>query len=131
MAAAVHTFILHLFDHAESHLMQRLSPVEQAIDHIVRQPYGPLTLDQIAARFGCSREHLGRAFRERTGQSPGAYLADARRRRALRLLRETDLPLSAVAEQSGFATVHTLARHIRRVTGVAPGALRSRRGGAT
>lgn len=125
MAAAVHGFILHLFEHAERHRMQRLSPVEQAVEHILQQPHTPLSLEQIAGRFGCSREHLSRAFRERVGRSPGAYLTEAKRARALQLLRETELPLSAVATQSGFHSAATLARQIRRATGQAPSELRS------
>lgn len=129
LAVAAFTFVMHLFEHAERGRMQTLSPVEQAIESILRQPHAPLSLEQIAAKFGCSREHLSRSFQERVGSPPVAYLAEARRRRALRLLQETDLPLAAVAEQSGYATVHTLARHVREATGASPTELRTRRRG--
>lgn len=127
MAAAVHRLILHLFEDAEMHRMQHLSPVEQAIEYILRQPHGPLSLEQIAAQFGCSREHLGRAFRDKVGHAPGAYLSKEKRQRAMRLLRETDLPLSAIARQAGFPSAHTLARQIRRATGHPPAVFRPRR----
>jgi AraC-like DNA-binding protein len=126
-AAAIHGLLMRLYEHAESGRQQSLSPVEQAVEHVLRQPFIPLSLEQIAARFGCSREHLSRTFQQRVGQSPGIYLASARREQALRLLRETDLPLAAVAEQAGFASVHTLARQVRSHAGVSPSRLRAGR----
>src|SRR5690606_8086483 len=84
MAGAVHQFIMHLFEQAESKRLQTLSPAEQAIDHLLHHPHLPMTMEQIAARFGCSREHLSRLFKERFGQSPAAWLNDLRGQRALR-----------------------------------------------
>ena len=127
LAHAIHAFIMRLFEHAENSRMEALPPVEQAIEHVLRHPHLPLSLDQIADRFGVSREHLSRAFRDRVGKPPGVYLAEAKQRRAVRLLRETDLPLAAVAEQAGYATTHTMARQLREALGRSPTQLRAER----
>lgn len=127
IAHAIHALVMHLFDHAESSRIEQLSAVEQAIEHILRQPHLPLSLDQIADRFGVSREHLSRSFHAQVGKPPGVYLAEAKQRRALRLLHETDLPLVAIAQQAGYATTHTMARQLRDATGRSPSELRAQR----
>lgn len=127
LAADAFRFLMRLFEHAERDRLRELTPVDQAIEHLLRQPHLPLSVDQVARHFGCSREHLSRLFHTRVGQPAAAYLADARRRRALRLLRETDLPLAAVADQCGYATTHTLARQVRAATGLSPSQVRARR----
>jgi AraC-like DNA-binding protein len=124
MAHATHGFFMRLMEHAHHRLFEAQSPVERAIEQILRAPTHPWSLKEVADRFGCSREHLSRIFRQRTGQTPAAHLNRARLQQALHLLRETTLPLAEVAEQTGFASTHTLARHVRRATGVPPTALR-------
>ncbi|HEX7009252.1 MAG TPA: AraC family transcriptional regulator [Phycisphaeraceae bacterium] len=125
MAAAVHRLVLRLFQHAEHQLLETLSPVDRAIEQILRQPAQAASIKEWAGRFGCSREHLSRAFHQRMGQPLSDFLSQARLRRALGLIVHTDLPLSAVAAQAGYTCVHTLTRQVRAATGHAPSALRA------
>lgn len=127
MAAAVHTFIMHLFEHAEESHRRRLSPVQRAVESITRYPHLATSLDAVAHRFGCTREHLSRTFHHQLKQTPAAFIADAKRRRAQRLLRDSDLPLAEVARQSGFASPRTMARQLRLATGKTPSAFRAAR----
>ena len=124
MASAVHHLFMHLFELAEQHQQRMLSPAQRAVQQIVRRPTQPWALKELAARHGCSREHLSRVFREQTGRTPAAYLAEARLRRALQLIEQTELPITAVAAQSGYASAHTLTRQVRDATGRSPTALR-------
>jgi len=127
MAHAVHTFVMQLYEHAEHRLRAAQSPVEQAVVAVLENPCRPWSLKQIAADAGVSREHLSRAFTQRVGRPPHRYLTEARLRKALQLLRDTDLPLTTVAEQSGFVTTHSLARQVRDATGQAPTQYRAAR----
>lgn len=124
VAEAVHAFVHRLFEHAEQGLRQRLSPAEQAVAMILDNPYRPWSMKQLAAEFGVSREHLSRVFTGKVGRPPHRHLTEARLKRGLRLIRETNLPLREIAEQTGFETAHNLARHVRRTTGRSPTALR-------
>jgi transcriptional regulator GlxA family with amidase domain len=124
IAAAVHEFVMLLFTSLRRDLVASQSPVERAIDAILANPTHPWSLKEVAERHRCSREHLTRAFTRRLGTAPGAWLAEARVRRAIQLLRETALPVAAVAEQSGFSSTHTLARQVRAATGSSPRLLR-------
>ncbi len=117
---SVHEFILDLADHLEGQATGRASPVGQAVRWILSRPTQDWSLKELADRFGCSREHLIRVFSEEQGQSPGQFVAQARQRRALALLLETDLPLKDVAAQSGFRSTHTLARQVVKATGLSP-----------
>lgn len=127
MASAIHRFVMNLFAHAERQLDEALSPVQRAVQQLLREPTRPWSLKQLAQEYDCSREHLTRVFHESVGQSPAAYLAQARLRKAMHLLTETNLPLADVAEQAGFAHVHTLARQVRQATGKPPSAHRPKR----
>ncbi len=120
MARAVSDFVYWLIDWAEKTLANQQSSVERAVDQMLRQPTLALSLKTMADMHGCSREHLGREFTRRVGKSPGAYLAQARLEHALRLITATQLPIKAVAQQSGFVSTHTLARRVRQSTGVSP-----------
>lgn len=103
---------------------QQQTPVQRAIEQLLRHPTSGRSLKEIAAEHGVSREYLSRAFTQQNGQTPSVYLAQQRLSRALRLLGDTALPLDAVASQAGFTNAHTLARHVRRSTGESPAAWR-------
>lgn len=127
VANAVHRLVMHLFHHAERSVRETLTPVERAVEELLRHPTRPWSLKQVADRYGISREHLSRVFHQRVGRTPAAFLGQARLDHALRLLEQTDLPMAAIAEQAGYASVHTMARQVRQATGCAPTMLRDRR----
>lgn len=125
MAAAVHAFVLQVWEELASARTSALRPVEQAIEALLAAPTAPWSLKRLADEHGVSREHLARAFRERVGVPPAAWLAEQRVRRAIELLTRTGLPIAAVRDQAGFASSHTLIRRVRAATGKPPSALRS------
>lgn len=127
VAHAVHRLVMRLFEAGESRQAADRSPVLQAVEHILRHPTLTESLKEIAARHGCSREHLCRVFHERVGKPAGTFLAEAKLEHAIRLLAATDLPVSAVARQSGFASAHSLRRRLAQRRGVAPTQLRAMR----
>jgi len=127
LAEQVHQFILRLMRHAQQTRQQSLTPVERAIDDLLRFPVSTWSLKDLARRHRVSREHLSRVFTERHGQSPGAYLAAKRFRRATELLRQTSLPVAAIARQAGYGSAHSLARHLRQTVGMSPTEYRCQR----
>nr|WP_308119014.1 AraC family transcriptional regulator [Streptomyces sp. JJ38] len=86
----------------------------------------PPTLGTLAAELAASPFALSRAFRERYGLPPHAWLTDARVRRARGLL-EDGLPPAAAAVTVGFTDQAHLGRHFRRIVGVPPGAYQRER----
>lgn len=126
IAAAVHRFVMYLFSALTRDLAARQTPVERAIETLLSEPLHPGSLTALARRFACSREHFCRAFVRRTGRPPGDWQTEQRVQAALHLLRNTALTLHEVAAQSGFSSVQTLSRQVRRVTGRSPRVQRGR-----
>jgi len=123
---AVHRFVLDLFRHCEAAHIRDQTPVQRAVEQVRRDPCRPWSLKQVADDHGCTREHFTRVFTATVGQPPGAFLAAARLNRAMELLTQSNLPLSDVAEQAGYAALHTMTRQIRAATGQSPASLRTR-----
>ena len=57
---------------------------------------------------------------------PHRYLLTRRIERAIALLRDTDLPVTEVAYQTGWNSLGTFGRIFRDITGESPGELRTR-----
>lgn len=126
LAGHIHHFVMNLYDVAELRFKEKLTPVQIAVQSILRRPHQPLSLKEIAAEFEVSREHLSRVFRQTVGRSAHDVLAEAKCQRALSLLQQTRLPIAEVARQAGYANLHSLARHVRDSTGYSPTGYRHR-----
>lgn len=72
-----------------------------------------LDLAAIASAAHLSPYHFLRTFKAVHGVSPSVYLNRKRVQVAMRLLKETDQTMTAVAGYSGFGTRATLFRHLR------------------
>lgn len=128
MAEAVQQFVIQLFAAARQQIAAVRSPVQLAIDDLLRNPTYGWSLKELAAEYQISREHLCRTFASQTGQTPAAFLRQARLNAAIELLSNTMLSVEAVAEQCGLGSAHTLSRLVRKRTGLSPSALRAGRG---
>ncbi|QQE12021.1 helix-turn-helix transcriptional regulator [Planctomycetota bacterium] len=116
----LHNYINDLFVLTESQRSSEQLPVDRAVDQIINQPTYPWSLKSLAASVGCSREHLTRHFTQRIGQPPASYLRSIRVKRAIQLLINSNLPIPQIAQNLGYTSVHTLARHIKETTGYSP-----------
>ncbi len=83
--------------------------------------------DAFARPFGVSARHLRRLFEAEVGQSP-KQIADANRLGfARKLVTESDLPMTSVAETAGFASLRRFNDAFRKRFSRSPTALRRRR----
>ena len=73
-----------------------------------------------------SEAHFARSFKEAFGVPPHRYLLTRRIERAKALLRDTELPITEIAFQTGWNSLGTFTRTFRDVTGETPGELRAR-----
>jgi transcriptional regulator GlxA family with amidase domain len=81
---------------------------------------------RLARVSAVSASHFARSFKEAFGVPPHRYLLTRRIERATALLRDTELPITEVAFQTGWKSLGTFGRIFRDVTGKNPGALRAR-----
>lgn len=101
-------------------------PAVQAARDLLDGAYDrPWRLPDLAARAGLSPNHLAELFTRDTGLTPHRYLALRRLERAAELLRQTDLPVTAIAADLGFASPSHLARAFRARYGRSPRAWRT------
>jgi AraC-like DNA-binding protein len=89
----------------------------------------PPGLESLATGLGVSPFSLLRAFRDRYGLPPHAWLTDARVHRA-RALLDAGVRPAEVAVTVGFTDQSHLHRHFTRTVGVAPGAYQRERVGS-
>jgi AraC-like DNA-binding protein len=83
----------------------------------------PVSVGDIAAEVGVGTAHLVRSFSRAYGISPYAYHLSRRVAAAQRLIA-AGTPVAQVARATGFADQAHLTRHVRRLLGATPGALR-------
>ncbi|MDX5299758.1 MAG: AraC family transcriptional regulator [Gammaproteobacteria bacterium] len=79
-----------------------------------------LSLDALAAHFRLSRFHFAKLYRELTGHAPIEGFIQLKMAKACRLLDETDLAVSRIGEQLGYADTYYFSRLFKQVVGLAP-----------
>jgi AraC family transcriptional regulator len=99
----------------------------RAVEYIQDQLDTDLTVSGIAQAVYMSPYHFTRLFKESTGQSPYQYVVDARVRKAKELLTTGKFTISEAAHHVGFVDQSHLTRHFKRIFGLPPKRLLSRR----
>jgi DNA-binding response OmpR family regulator len=94
--------------------------VQAAIDHLMAHLHDPPTLGSLAELLGISERRLLRAFRENMGKTPYEYLREKRLELARRLLLETSLTITSVADETGFTSAANFATAFRGYFGETP-----------
>lgn len=98
----------------------------RARDRMDAAPHEAWPVSRLARISGASPSHFARSFRDAFGIPPHRYLLTRRVERAAALLRDTDIPVTEIALQTGWNSLGTFGRTFRDVTGEAPGELRHR-----
>ncbi len=80
----------------------------------------PLDLGTLATRAHMSRRTLSRRFREETGVSPMAWLADARIDRAREILETTTEPVENIGRLTGLGAPASVRAAFHRRIGISP-----------
>lgn len=73
--------------------------------------------EAMARRLGVPPSTFRRQWKRETGMSPTQWLERFRLQESCRLLQDTDLPISAIADQLGFASAAYFARRFRCFVG--------------
>lgn len=99
-----------------------LDRVEAAISDRLGEP---LRVRELAAEAGRHPVHLARVFRRVHGVSVTAFIRRRRVQAALAAIRSSDLSLSWIAAECGFADQAHMSRSVRRELGLPPSGLRA------
>lgn len=101
----------------------QLAPIQRYIDSHLAEP---LCVADLASLACLSEAHFSTRFRRQTGLSPWQYVRRRRLDTAHRMIRQSALPLTDIALQTGFSSQSTLSHAFRRFFGVSPRTLRYR-----
>jgi transcriptional regulator GlxA family with amidase domain len=104
-------------------LLRRLLRAKDRMDAFSHEDW---PVHRLASVSGVSEAHFARSFRQAFGLPPHRYLLTRRIERAKAMLRDTDLPVTAIAFETGWNSLGTFGRTFRDVTGESPKACRIR-----
>ena len=96
----------------------------RARDEMDRAYDEPLDVPALARVAMTSEAHFIRTFKATFGETPHRYLQRRRLERAMALLRETELPVTEICLDVGFASLGSFSRTFSRVVGMSPSAYR-------
>jgi len=104
-------------------ILRRLLRAKDRMDQASQEEWPVARLAKVS---GVSEAHFARSFKEAFGVPPHRYLLTRRIERAKAMLRETALPITEIAFETGWKSLGTFGRTFRDVTGTRPGAVRER-----
>lgn len=94
--------------------------LRKAIRFIKENYSRPITTTQIAAEANLNATYFGHLFKQKTGMNLLDYVTNYRITVAKELLLETDIPISEVAEKSGFRDQRYFSKRFKQLTGKTP-----------
>lgn len=103
-------------------LLRRLLCAKDRMDGAPHEDWPVHRLAQVSA---VSASYFAREFKKAFGLPPHRYLLTRRIERATALLRDTNLPITDIAFQTGWTSLGTFGRIFRDITGHSPGELRT------
>ncbi len=101
--------------------------VERILHYIHDHIKEPITLADIAEAFYLSESYIARIFKKAMNVTIGTYITKQKINLACAHLINTDLTISEIAEQVGFATPYYFSTTFSKWTGMTPSAYRKRR----
>lgn len=104
-------------------LLRRLLRARDRMDAASHEDW---PVDRLARVSGVSQAHFSRSFKDAFGVPPHRYLLTRRIERARALLRDTDMPVTDIAFETGWKSLGTFGRIFRDMTGESPSELRRR-----
>jgi len=101
--------------------------VGRSLRAVHERPADPWTVESLGAHAGLSRAAFARRFTALVGQPPLTYLTWWRLTTAAHLLETTDVPLSVIAQRTGYGSAYAFANAFKREYGVSAGRYRQQR----
>ncbi len=106
----------------------RSNYIDALIGYIERNYADPkLNIDALADHVGLSASHIQNIFKAATGSSISAYLRRLRLNKATEFLAQTDVPISEIAERTGFGNSNYFYTVFKRHYAVTPSEYRANR----
>ncbi len=96
------------------------STLNEILEYI-NDNYGkPIELEECARLFHISPNYISRMFKKHTNVSFITYINELRIKRALELLKDTDLPIKEIAHKVGYNNLNYFYKNFKICTGTTP-----------
>ena len=120
---------LHLFNSHTLNTGIRSKPnseiyLDFAVNYIDNNIHLPITVNTLTELLGVSQPYLYKIFSEKFGVSPKQYITGKRLKLSKKLLSETDLPVSGIANSTGFGDVLSFSKFFKSKTTLSPSSYR-------
>jgi transcriptional regulator GlxA family with amidase domain len=110
------------FSAQDPKLLRRLLRAKDRMDAASHEDW---PVHRLARVSDVSEAHFARSFKQAFGIPPHRYLLTRRIERATAMLRDTDLPITEIAFQTGWESLGTFGRIFRDIKGESPTTIRT------
>lgn len=114
---AVHTYAALWFSQAANANSKERFSYYLSLNDWEHMPMATFSVSAASEMLHVSYSQLNRIAKEVVGMPLKQYIIDLKLRAAVRMIDESDLPLSVIAQSLGFDDAHYFARLLRRFTG--------------
>ncbi|BFH60349.1 helix-turn-helix transcriptional regulator [Paenibacillus azoreducens] len=112
--------IIHLLT-SQKGFSRKDKVVEEMVEYVHYHIHDPmLSVDEIAEHVSLSKKYVRQLFDEVRGVSLSSYILNARIDKVKELLRNTDLPITDISQQSGFQTKSHFFKAFKKAMGMTP-----------
>jgi len=109
-----------LFRPTEKNLDKRVEGIKAVLTYIRENYKEKIYIQDLAGQVHMNEQYFCRFFKKSIGRSPMEYLNEYRIKQAMRLLEETDLPVTEVCLESGYNNLGNFLRAFKKYTDTTP-----------
>lgn len=110
----------HSQDKENEQNLEELSPIEQISKYIETSLGQDITLQTAASMVHLSPGYFCKLFKQKTGKNFSDYVIDVKMKEASRLLINTSLRISEIAEKLGYSDLAYFSNSYKKIVGVTP-----------
>lgn len=117
---ALNELLLHLFAHQQSAGRNGNESIQATIDYMEQHFSKPLQISELPQLAGMTPSSYCRAFKKRTGLTPGSYLTKLRMQKAKELMANKFVVLRDIAVSVGYQDELYFSRVFKKTEGISP-----------
>ena len=109
-----------LFLPTEKNHDKRVEEIKTVLTYIKENYKDKIYIQDLARQVNMNAQYFCRFFKKSIGRSPMEYINEYRLKQSLRLLKETDLPVTEVCLECGYNNLGNFLRSFKKYTGTTP-----------
>lgn len=94
--------------------------IDDALRYLEKHMNENVSRSEIAGEIGMSEEYFSRLFKQETGSTFKEYVLDIKMKKAMELLKTTDLSIGIIASKVGYSNFSYFSQQFRTFTGLTP-----------